>query len=81
MFQGFSHFSGFLHHFVLARLAPSSIRVDVIKNIRVSLPPGVCFECYGARREGEAGHGVIDGHGDEILSIVLEVIVDGRLKR
>ena len=27
MCQGFSHFSGFLHHFVLAKLATSSIRV------------------------------------------------------
>ena len=26
--QGFSHFSGFLHHFVLAKLATSSIRVN-----------------------------------------------------
>ena len=35
----------------------------------MSLPPGVCFECYGARRQGEAGHGVIDGYSDEILFI------------
>ena len=27
--QGFSHFSGFLHPFVLAKLATSSIRVNV----------------------------------------------------
>ena len=27
MFQGFSHFSGFLHHFILTKLATSSIRV------------------------------------------------------
>ena len=27
MCQGFKHFSGFLHHFVLAKLATSSIRV------------------------------------------------------
>ena len=27
MCQGFSHFSGFLHHFVLAKLTTSSIRV------------------------------------------------------
>ena len=30
MCQGFNHFSGFLHHFVLAKLASSSIRVKVI---------------------------------------------------
>ena len=30
MYQGFSHFSGFLHHFVLAKLASSSIRVNVM---------------------------------------------------
>ena len=29
MCQGFSHFSGFLHHFVLAKLATSSIRVNI----------------------------------------------------
>ena len=29
MCQGFGHFSGFLHHFVLAKLATSSIRVKV----------------------------------------------------
>ena len=28
MFQGLSHFSGFLHPFVLAKLASSSIRVN-----------------------------------------------------
>ena len=28
MCQGFSHFSGFLHHFVMAKLATSSIRVN-----------------------------------------------------
>ena len=28
MCQGFSHFSGFLHHFVLAKLANSSISVN-----------------------------------------------------
>ena len=28
MFHGFSHFLGLLHHFVLAKLAPSSIRVN-----------------------------------------------------
>ena len=26
MWQGFGHFSGFLHHFVMAKLASSSIR-------------------------------------------------------
>ena len=30
MCQGFSHFSGFLHHFVLAKLATSSIRVKML---------------------------------------------------
>ena len=35
----------------------------------MTLPPGVCFECYGAWREGEEGHGVIDGYSDEILFI------------
>ena len=29
MCQGFSNFSGFLHHFVLAKLATSSIRVKL----------------------------------------------------
>ena len=29
MSQGFSHFSGILHHFVLATLATSSIRVKL----------------------------------------------------
>ena len=28
--QGFGHFSGFLHHFVLAKLANSSIKVNTI---------------------------------------------------
>ena len=28
MCQGFNHFSGLLHHFVLAKLATSSIRVN-----------------------------------------------------
>ena len=28
MCQGFSHFSGFLHHLILAKLATSSIRVN-----------------------------------------------------
>ena len=28
--KGFNHFSGFLHHFVLAKLATSSIRVKTI---------------------------------------------------
>ena len=30
MCQGFSYFSGFLHNFVLAKLATSSIRVNPI---------------------------------------------------
>ena len=30
MCQGFSHFSGILHHFVLAKLANSSIRVKTL---------------------------------------------------
>ena len=32
MCQGFSHFSGFLHHFVLAKVATSSIRVKELVN-------------------------------------------------
>ena len=31
MCQGFSHLSGFLHHFVLAKLATSRIRVNLFK--------------------------------------------------
>ena len=41
MCQEFSHFSSFSHHFVLAKLATSSIRVDVwsmFKLILVSSP-------------------------------------------
>ena len=37
MCQGFGHFSGFLHNFVLANLATSSIRVRAFK------PSHVCF--------------------------------------
>ena len=33
MCQGFNHFSGFLHHFVLAKLATSSIRVKVLSQL------------------------------------------------
>ena len=35
MCQGFSHFSGILHHFVLAKLATTSIRVKA-ELVRVS---------------------------------------------
>ena len=31
MCQGFSHFSGVLHHFVLAKLATTGIRVNMHK--------------------------------------------------
>ena len=37
MCQGFSHFSGFLHQFVLAKLATSSIRVN---------NPDCCFQDF-----------------------------------
>ena len=30
MCQGLGHFSGFLHHFVLAKIVISSIRVDIL---------------------------------------------------
>ena len=30
--QALNHFSGFLHHFVLAKLATNSIRIDLKKN-------------------------------------------------
>ena len=30
IYQGSSHFSGFLHHFVLAKLATSSVRVQYV---------------------------------------------------
>ena len=30
--QGFNHFAGFLHHFVLAKLATSSIRIKQKEN-------------------------------------------------
>ena len=33
MCQGFSHFSGFLHHSVLAKLATSSIRVEKVPGV------------------------------------------------
>ena len=38
--QGFSHFSGFLHHFVLAKVATSSIRVNKFSLRRVI---SICF--------------------------------------
>ena len=38
MCQSFFHFSGFLHHFVLAKLAISSIRVKIrLRNVLMSL--------------------------------------------
>ena len=40
MCQGFSHFTGFLHHFVLAKLAISSIRVKTYLNMKVELDWG-----------------------------------------
>ena len=41
MCQGFSHFSAFLHHFVLAKLATSSIKVNKLRNnILFSIRPG-----------------------------------------
>ena len=41
MCQGFSHFSFFLHHFVTAKLATSSIRVKVKCLIN---PDDICRE-------------------------------------
>ena len=35
MCQGFSHFSGFLHRFMLAKLATSSMRVDIHDHIAI----------------------------------------------
>ena len=46
--QGFSHFSGFLHHFVLAKLATSSIRVDVLKPLILSQSPHMIKGIYPA---------------------------------
>ena len=48
MCQGFSHFSASLHHFVLAKLANSSIRVkDKLKGIpgRWGKLEGLVFGC------------------------------------
>ena len=51
MCQGYSHFSGFLHHFILAKLATSSIRVNCSLSKFVYL---FTFssgdECTGCRR-------------------------------
>ena len=45
MCQGFSHVSAFLHHFVSAKLATSSIRVNVISECGSSM--GVINVNYG----------------------------------
>ena len=37
MCHGFSHFSAFLHYFVLAKLATSSIRVEKLTLLKVSI--------------------------------------------
>ena len=59
MCQGFGHFSGFLHHFVLAELAISSIRVNqtaaILTWYKVCLPQqalsnGVKIQCANTSR-------------------------------
>ena len=51
MCQGFSHFSGFLHHFVLAKLATSSIRVKKSASIPASPSVGILLELALLRQD------------------------------
>ena len=37
MCQGFSNLKGFLHHFVLAKLATSSIRITILSNYMLDM--------------------------------------------
>ena len=54
MCQGFSHFSGFfLHHFVLAKLATSSIRVNITYNNKGQQYPAALAQCG---RKGSSVH-------------------------
>ena len=46
MCQGFSHFSGFLHQFILAKLATSSIRVKPLESVKID-PREVMEKCTG----------------------------------
>ena len=48
MCQGFSHFSGCLHHFVLTKLATSSIRVNGLRKMTaITISRRVCVHaCY-----------------------------------
>ena len=48
MCQGFSHFAGFLHHFVLVKLAINSIRVKIADDAGVS---NCCIVALGCGRD------------------------------